>query len=419
MRVLQAPTNVANQAWSAAQGLRALGHDAEVWHFGANPFSFPADRLIEDAADPATIVRVLQEALDGGFDVFHFHFARSLVPARDSLPWFWDLPLLRALDKRIVFTFHGTDVRLRSKHLVEDPWSYYRFADVACDEETITSRLNVIRGYADHLIVASPLNRTFVPEAFYIPKIIDLGPLQPAGPSRRKDPLVVHVPSRRSTKGTEFVLRGIKQLEERGLSFQFRLAESLPHDEMLGLLADADVVVDNLLLGDCEVSALEAMALAKPVVTRVRDEVLDEHPDLPAVRADPDSFVSQMEQLLGDASSRAELGERGRLYVASNHASEIVAQRLLALYERPGKGTRITFPGWTQPPRAERIVRLEERVQTLEARAGKQQRRTERDLRTVEVLKRRIAALEALPEFRAGKVVRRAIGRARRLRPRP
>lgn len=416
MRCLHAPTNIANQAWAAVTGLRGLGHQAEVWHYGDNHFSFRADRSIENATDPAVIMRTFREALDADFDVFHFHFARSLVPARDSLPSFWDLPVLRALDKRIVFTFHGTDVRLRSVHMDEDPWSYFRFADVPCDEELIASRLDIIRAHADHLIVANPLNRMFVPEAHYVPKIIDLEQLEPGPPATRRDPLIVHVPSRRATKGTEFVLKGMSQLEEQGHRFEFRLAESLSHDELLALFREADVVVDNLLLGDCEVTALEAMALAKPVVTRVRDEVLEHHPDLPAVRADPDTFVAQMEQVLADADERLALGARGREYVERTHAAPVVAEQLVALYQQAGKGTRVTFPGWPQRTPEDRVAKLEQRVLDLEAREGAMRRAAETAERRAEALRQKVEILEGRPEVRAAKALRGAVGRARKRR---
>ena len=199
MRILHAPNNIANQGWATAQGLRALGHEVEVWHYGPNPYDFPVDRTFEIENNPERAFAAFREALDRDFDVYHFHFARSLVSPVGGLPWFWDLPVLRALGKRIVFTFHGSDVRKRSTHIEEDPWSYYRFSDVESNEERIDKALAVIRTYAQALIVASPINRTFVPEAEYVPKAIELSKFPYAGPRRTERPLVVHVPSKRAT----------------------------------------------------------------------------------------------------------------------------------------------------------------------------------------------------------------------------
>jgi glycosyltransferase involved in cell wall biosynthesis len=288
--------------------------------------------------------------------------------------------VLRALGKRIVFTFHGSDVRKKSVHMEEDPWSYYRFSDVESNEERIDKALAVIRTYAQALIVASPLNRIFVPEAEYVPKAIELSMFPFAGPRRATRPLVVHVPSRRATKGTEFVVRGVEELQRRGSDFEFRLVEDIPHAELQRIYADADLIVDNLLLGDAEVSSLEAMSLGKPVVTRIRDEVRLAHPDLPAVHADPDSFVDVIAPLLEDPALRRRLGEQGRAYVEKNHDAAVVASKLESIYETEPRPVWRVFPEWTGMSSDRKLEDNEERIRELETKMRTLQRRLrERD----------------------------------------
>jgi glycosyltransferase involved in cell wall biosynthesis len=380
MRILHAPTNVANQGWAAAQGLRALGHEVEVWHYGPNPYDFQADRVFEIENKPERAFSAFREALDRDFDVFHFHFARSLVSPVGGLPWFWDLPVLRALGKRIVFTFHGSDVRKKSVHMQEDPWSYYRFSDVESNEERVDKALAVIRTYANALIVASPINRTFVPEAEYVPKAIELSDFPYAGPRRAERPLVIHVPSKRATKGTEFVVRGIQELRGGGTDFEFRVVEGVPHAELRRIYADADIVVDNLLLGDVEVSSLEAMALGKPVVTRIRDEVRRAHPDLPVLSSDPDTFVATTTPLLNNAQLRRRLGEEGRAFVERTNAAEVVAAKLIELYEVEPHPVWRVFPEWTGLSSERKLEDNEARIRELETKVRVLQRRLrERD----------------------------------------
>ena len=380
MRILHAPNNIANQAWATAQGLRALGHEVEVWHYGSNPYDFPADRVFEIENKPERTFAAFREALDREFDVYHFHFARSLVSPVGGLPWFWDLPVLRALGKRIVFTFHGSDVRKKSVHMEEDPWSYYRFSDVESNDERIDKALAVIRTYAQALIVASPINRAFVPEAEYVPKAIELSKFAFAGPRRDTRPLVVHVPSKRATKGTDLIVRGVEELQRGGAEFDFRLIENVPHEGLQRIYADADIVVDNLLLGDAEVSSIEAMALGKAVVTRVREEVHLAHPDLPAVSADPDSFVATIAPLLKDPAERRRLGELGRAYVERTHAAEVIAAKLLPLYEIEPRPVWRVFPEWTGLSSDRKLEDNEERIRELETKMRTLQRRLrERD----------------------------------------
>jgi glycosyltransferase involved in cell wall biosynthesis len=404
MRILHAPSNIANQAWSVAQGLRALGHHAEVWHRGESKYGFPADRMLstDDVFGP------FLDALNSNFDVLHFHFGRSLVRGYPALPLLWDVPAWRALGKKVVFTFHGSDIRVRSEHMANDEWSYFRFSDVGCDEERIATELAIARTYADRLIVAGRPLLSFVPDAVYVPKALHLPDYPFAGPRRERTPLVVHVPSKRATKGTDFVLKGIAALEERGVDLEFKLAEDLPHDQLVALYADADVIVDNLLLGDCEVSSLEAMALGKPAVTRIVPEVLEAHPDLPVVNADPDSFVAAIEPVLRDAALRRELGERGRAFVEKTHASDVVARRLVDIYSEPVRRSGGMYPEWASLGIARKAEGYEEKIRALGARVADQKRKLEEKDALITKLRTANAVLEkAIKPMRA---IKRVLG---------
>ena len=135
MRILHAPSNIANQAWYAAKGLRQLGHEAEVWEYDTNRFGFPVDRAIDTSAhDTKMVLDLLNEAVDR-FDVFHFHFARTLIPSWVPMPFLWDLPLLRMLGKKIFMTFHGIDCTIRRVHEEYNPFSFFRYSDLDADDD--------------------------------------------------------------------------------------------------------------------------------------------------------------------------------------------------------------------------------------------------------------------------------------------
>ena len=369
MRVLHAPSNIANQPWTMAQGLRVRGHDVQVWQYGTSAYGFSADRVFEHEEGPDSYLRALKDALDLDLDVVHFHFARSLIPVASKLPWFWDLPVWRARGTRIVFTFHGSDVRLKSHHLANDRWSYYRYADVACDEERIAAQLAVIRTYADRMTVGSVLDQPYVPEASYLPKPVETDRLPMVGPVRRRRPVVLHAPSLRSTKGTEFVLAGLERLREEGASFEVDLVEGVSHRELMGRVRDADIVVDQLLTGEMGVSSLEAMALGKVAVARIRGEVRKRHPELPVASADPDTFVEVMRELIDSPSRRADLGERGRAYVVEHHDAAVIAKQLEELYASISpRGVPHIMPGWTAPRVHGRLEKAQEVIGVLKAR---------------------------------------------------
>lgn len=364
MKILLAPSNVADQSTSAATGLTALGHEAQIWNYGASPNGFRVDRQM----DPESVkdyFAVLTAALEEGFDVFHLHTARSLMPARDGLPQMWDLPLLRALGKRIVVSFHGSDVRKKSHHIDDDPWSFYRFADIPCDEEKIDTRLALIRTYAHVMTVSSVLDQVYVPEATYLPKSLDLTAYEATPMPHRTRPIVLHATRRRATKGTDMIEDALKQLQNR-FDIEVRIVEGASHDELLRQIAQADIVVEKLLGGDAGVLSLEAMAMGRVAVARIREEVLARHPSMPVVSADPESFFAVMSDLLSDARRRAELGKAGRRYVEAEHSATVTAKLLEELYTRPIlRGTR-PHPEWASDPSPRRLETAYARIAKLE-----------------------------------------------------
>ena len=379
MRILHAARNIANQPGYVVRALRRLGHDAEVWEYGTNPFGFPVDRTIDIAdKDPRVLWQTLLDALDR-FDVVHFHFARTLFPAEwGGLPPFWDLPIYRALGKKVFFTFHGSDIRLRRVHEQVNPWSYFKHSDLRPDDDRTEKVIEVIRTYANAMFVVSVDYLHFVPEAVVVPRVIDLADWPEQAPAQRDVPVVVHAPSRRGTKGTELILAGLERLRVAGVPFELRLLEGVAHDEARAAIRDADVVIDNVLTGDYELVSMEAMASSRVAVANVGPAVDAAFADHPVYSVDPDTFDQRVAALLGDADLRRSLAARGRAYVARVHDAPVIAGRLLEFYERPDPGVSgRSMPDWISLEPARRIERLETRVARLEVELGRTRLREE------------------------------------------
>lgn len=365
MKILQAPSNVANQSTANAVGLEALGHDVEIWNYGESPNGFRVDKVFNPEV-PKDYFDILGASLEASFDVFHFHTSRSLVPARGGVPQMWDLPLLRAMGKTVVVSFHGSDVRKASHHVDDDRWSFYRFADIPSDEEKIDTRLGIIKTFAHRMTVASVLDQIYVPEATYFPKSLDLSQYEMSALAARRRPIVLHATRRRATKGTDIIEAELENLRE-SLDFEVRIVEGASHTELLQEMKQADIVVEKLLGGDAGVLSLEAMALGKVAVARIRDEVYERHPNMPVVNANPETFRDVMGELLWSPQRRAELGEAGRKYVEADHSAEAAGRFLEELYTSSGpRGVR-PHPDWASDPSPRRLEAAYERISQLEA----------------------------------------------------
>jgi glycosyltransferase involved in cell wall biosynthesis len=367
MRILHAPSNIANQAWYAAKGLRVLGHDAEVWHYGRPRFDFPADRVIDTSArDENAMWELLLEAIDR-FDVFHFHFARSLIPTWTRVPLLWDVPILRMLGKKIFFTFHGVDCVVRKIHEETNPWSYFRYSDLDADDDMILKRTHVIRTYADEMFVVSTEYFPFVPDARWVPRIIDLGEWPEQEPEIRSVPRVLHMPSLRGKKGTEMILRGLRELETEGLRFETALVEGVSHAEAKEQIRSADIVIDNVITGDYEVISMETMASGRVAVANMSDGVLDAYGgDVPVYNVDPSTFVDRMRALIADRSTCLDLARRGRAHVARHHDAPVVAALLAERYAASDpKMPRRAYPDWFTSGDERKLEDLDRRVAAL------------------------------------------------------
>jgi hypothetical protein len=377
LRVLHAPRNIANQAGYVVGALRRLDVDAEVWEYDPSPFAYPADRNIPiDAKDPEVFWTTFLEAIDR-FDVFHFHFARTLFPNTwGGVPALWDLPIYRILGKRVFFTFHGSDCRIREIHEQANPWSYFRFSDITADDDRTRKTIEVVRTYADRMFVTSVDLLNYVPEAEVTPRVIDLATWPERSAETREVPRILHVPSRRGTKGTEMILAGLERLRRDGVAFDLRLLEGVSHDAARAEIQDADIVVDNVLTGDYEVVSIEAMASSRVAVANIQAAAAEAYPDSPVVSVDPTTFEARMRDLIGDPDDRRRRGALGRPYVARIHDAPVIAAQLLAAYEATPVPVPVrSHPDWLSLAGSRTIESRDRRIAALEQDLARVRRR--------------------------------------------
>jgi glycosyltransferase involved in cell wall biosynthesis len=305
VRVTHCPVNIAGIPWENVQALRRKGIDARLVVFERGTLHPEAD-LSLDRHGPLPQKLVQQFAafarLAPQTDIFHFYFGLTLIPK--SLQF----PLLRALGKKSVFHYLGSDIRGKTP------------AELAFGKR------------AGAEIIGSYAATRWVPDAHVIPPGLDLRPFTPVPPSDNPRPLVVHAPSNREKKGTRFVIEACEQLD-----VELDIVEGVPHDVARERYARADIVVDQLNAGWHGVFALESMALGKPVVAHI-DAATAERSErgfgvrLPIVPATKETLVEALRPLVEQPALRREIGAQSRAYVEQVHDIDRVADRLLDVY---------------------------------------------------------------------------------------
>jgi glycosyltransferase involved in cell wall biosynthesis len=167
-----------------------------------------------------------------------------------------------------------------------------------------------------------------------IPPGVDLRAFEPAPPSDRARPVVLHAPSSRRRKGTEHVIAACERLD-----VELEIVEGLRHDEARERYRRADIVVDQLNAGWYGLFAIEAMALGKPVLTFLHDEAARRTEEafgieVPLVRTSTETLADDLRALVDSPADRRRIGAAGRAYVERVHDVDRNADRLLELYAR-------------------------------------------------------------------------------------
>lgn len=342
MRVLHGVTGAANQPATVSRFQRAHGADARCVTVSAGGFGYTADLEVELGTDAlVSYSEFLASAVDD-YDVFHFYFRSFFFfePANNAFPSGLDLLMLRAAGKTVVMHYRGSEVREASRFREFSPYNYVeenpsgiftKFRD-----PSLSNRIDFVRSVANVVLVPDEELQSYVPGSRIVRRAIDLADLSVPPSPENEVPLVIHAPSRRTVKGTDYVLEAVDQLRAEGVRFDFRLVENLSHEDAKELYRKADIIIDQLRIGWFGVFALEAMALGKCVLAYVRDDLrpsLGETP--PLFFTNPDDLVEDLRTVIGDADLRASIASRGRAYVETYHDANEVAKELLELYEEP------------------------------------------------------------------------------------
>lgn len=147
---------------------------------------------------------------------------------------------------------------------------------------------------------------------------------------------VLHAPNHKEIKGTAFLEKAIVELKNEGYDFELLLIQKMPNETLKSYIASADLVVDQLVIGWHGIFALEAMALAKPVVCYIREDLkklfladgcLKSEDDLPFINAD----IFTIKESLKDAYANNDiLGKHARKsiqYLNKYHSLESVGNK--------------------------------------------------------------------------------------------
>lgn len=234
-----------------------------------------------------------------------------------------DLPALRKANVSVALLGHGSEVRHPKAHRQRHEESGFLDADADLVQkltDVVERNHRTVAGSGLPVFVTTPDLLADLPTATWTPLVIDVDAWKCNQPiMQRPRPVVVHAPSARWTKGTDRILGLLNDMNDRNL-IDFRLIEGVGHDQMRPLIHDADIVIDQLVMGAYCSLACEGMAAGKAVISYVHEsthEVIGEVP--PILSATPSTLGSALTRLLDDREHATTLGVDAIRYVREHH----------------------------------------------------------------------------------------------------
>lgn len=160
-------------------------------------------------------------------------------------------------------------------------------------------------------------------------------PVADAEAPRSEKVRILHAPNHRTIKGSRFFIAAVNELIEEGLPVELVILEGVPNDEIKRVMATVDVVADQLIVGWYAMFALEAMAMGKPVLCYLREDLeslyvgagLVALGEIPLINCTPVTVKDVIRSLVTDREHLHEIGKRSREYVIRYHSIESVGAR--------------------------------------------------------------------------------------------
>lgn len=274
------------------------------------------------------------------YDIFHYFYDRGLMaPDRRYGIAARELQYLKEFGKQLYTYAYGADVRERTSTLALGRWNFCAECDdpgkyCICHEGERAASMAPLLPVASAMVAMGDM-LTYVPKPYHLNYWpIDVDRFEQATPRRRQPRtrlVVAHAPNHSHFKGSKYLLAAIARLQAEGMQIELKEISGVANEEVLRLFAGADVVVDQLVGGFYGYTALEAMAVGRPVITSVRstDLLL---PGFPLLNATPDTIEQLLRDVYDGRHDLDALGAQGQRYVHEQQSIEAVSRRLASMY---------------------------------------------------------------------------------------
>lgn len=269
--------------------------------------------------------------------VINFSFPALQLFYDTSLQSSFELYLIDKCVKRKFVWFTGSDIRNPEielsvnpyfKHAWENPDYEYRLSESAENSDKLQSLFKKYHFNAIVWDLSVFINKNIFPNHIIVPHASFLNIPQIHNPSLKIR--IVHAPSAPVAKGSNFIIPVIDRLQKQRNDFEFHLLQDISNKEYQLKLAEADVLIDQIIWGGYGVASMQAMQAGKVVVAYLWESRLNENfgQDCPVINANPDTLFEKLTEIL-DSKCLDVIKENSKKYYKKMHTPSEVANKLI------------------------------------------------------------------------------------------
>jgi glycosyltransferase involved in cell wall biosynthesis len=349
MKILFLPSNIASIPTNTAKAMnRVTGINAKCLFTFSHKFHDSDKSVITlpDKGSRLNFIRWIYRYIK------NLRTIKQLVNEADVLHYFCGTAVYGGIDlkwahrkkKPVFIEWLGSDIR--NPALLFSVNKYYKavfengYEYKTVENSNNKKKVQQMFHNAGAIAVACPeihlyIDRNLFPEVKLLFQRLDLKEFIPQSTTNNTRPLLLHSPSAQNAKGTGIILKTIERLKDK-YDFDFVLLKNVSRKEVLTLMKQADIFIDQIIIGGYGMAALEAMAFGKPVMCYLIPEVFEAGLPIecPIVNTNPDNIEEKLEKLLNNVNLRGEIGVQSRNYVEKYHDADKISLQLIEMYQK-------------------------------------------------------------------------------------
>lgn len=143
---------------------------------------------------------------------------------------------------------------------------------------------------------------------------------------------VFHAPNHKEIKGSKHLIAAVDNMIKEGYNIELVMLSGVSNQEVLDTIKTVDLVADQFVIGWYAMFAIEAMAMKKPVLCYLRDDLIELYTKVGLITNDEipiinTTILSIREQLIWAYNHKEQLvaiGEKSKIYVQKHHSIEAI-----------------------------------------------------------------------------------------------